>query len=95
METLPITIQLIILVLLLGVNGFFSAAEVALVSVRKTRMYTLSRDGVHRADLVLALIRDPDRIGSDAWNSANHPRQRTHPMPSAVASQRWFFLATP
>tara|TARA_Y100000588_G_C14247118_1_gene921891 strand:- start:803 stop:2182 length:1380 start_codon:yes stop_codon:yes gene_type:complete len=62
METLPITVQLIILVLLLGVNGFFSAAEVALVSVRKTRIHALSRSGVQRADLVLALIRDPDRM---------------------------------
>ena len=62
MEDFPITIRLILLVFLLGVNGFFSAAEVALVSVRETRMRALSQTGVRRAHAVLALLRDPDRM---------------------------------
>ena len=62
MEDLPLTIRLIVLVFLLGVNGFFSAAEVALVSVRETKMRALSQAGVRRADVVLSLLRRPDRM---------------------------------
>ncbi len=62
MEDLPLTIRLIVLVFLLGVNGFFSAAEVALVSVRQTKMRALSQAGVRRADAVLSLLRRPDRM---------------------------------
>lgn len=62
MEDLPLTIRLIVLVFLLGVNGFFSAAEVALVSVRETKMRALSQAGVRRADAVLSLLRRPDRM---------------------------------
>ena len=62
MEHLPITIRLIILVFFLGINGFFAASEVALVSVRETRIRALSQGGVRRADAVLALLRDPDRM---------------------------------
>ncbi len=62
MEDLPLTIRLIVLAFLLGVNGFFSAAEVALVSVRETKMRALSEAGVRRADTVLGLLRRPSRM---------------------------------
>ena len=62
MEELPLTLRLIVLVFLLGVNAFFSAAEVALVSVRATRMRALSAAGDRHADIVLGLLNDPDRM---------------------------------
>lgn len=62
MEELPLTLRLIVLVFLLGVNAFFSAAEVALVSVRATRMQALAAAGNRHADLVLGLLNDPDRM---------------------------------
>ena len=62
MEELPLTLRLIVLGFLLGVNGFFSAAEVALVSVRRTRMCALAAAGDRRANIVLEFLNDPDRM---------------------------------
>ncbi len=62
MEELPLTLRLIVLVFLLGVNAFFSAAEVALVSVRGTRMRALAAAGDRHANIVLEFLNDPDRM---------------------------------
>lgn len=62
MEDLPATLRFVVLVFLLGVNGFFSAAEAALVSVRHTRMRELAERGDRRARMVLELIASPDRM---------------------------------
>ncbi len=62
MEDLPLSVRFIVLVLLLGVNAFFAAAEVALVSVRETRMRQLADEGVSRAKTVLSLLASPDRM---------------------------------
>jgi CBS domain containing-hemolysin-like protein len=62
MEDLPLTFRLIVLFLLLGVNSFFAAAEVALVSVRQTRMRQLAEAGNRAARFVLDLLARPDRM---------------------------------
>ncbi len=62
MEDLPATFRFVVLVCLLGVNGFFAAAEAALVSVRHTRMRELAGRGDRRARMVLELIESPDRM---------------------------------
>jgi CBS domain containing-hemolysin-like protein len=62
MEHLPLSLRLVVLFLLLGVNAFFAAAEVALVSVRETRMRQLAEEGVSRAKTVLGLLASPDRM---------------------------------
>ena len=62
MEDLPLSLRLVVLFLLLGVNAFFAAAEVALVSVRATRMRELAEEGAHRAKTVLSLLSSPDRM---------------------------------
>lgn len=62
MEELPLTLRPLLLFLLLGVNSFFAAAEVALVSIRETRMRELAQGGDHRAQTVLDLISKPDRM---------------------------------
>ncbi len=62
MEDLPTTVRLAVLFFLLAVNSFFAAAEVALVSVRRTRMRQLANMGESRARLVLGLLEAPDRM---------------------------------
>jgi len=62
MDELSLTLRLGVLILLLGINSFFAAAEVALVSVRATRMRQLAEAGDSRADTVLGLLATPDRM---------------------------------
>ena len=62
MEDFPVTFRLLLLPVLLGINGFFAAAEVALVSVRTTRMRQLAEEGDSRARAVLELLENPDRL---------------------------------
>jgi CBS domain containing-hemolysin-like protein len=62
MEELPISLRPIVLLFLLAVNSFFAAAEVALVSVRDTKMRELAQGGDHRANTVLDLLSKPDRM---------------------------------
>ncbi len=56
------TFRLLLIPLLLGINSFFAAAEVALVSVRQTRMRQLAEAGEARARAVLALRENSDRL---------------------------------
>lgn len=53
-----ITISLIAVVLLLAANGFFVAAEFALVKARGTRIEALANDGSARAKLTLRMQRN-------------------------------------
>jgi CBS domain containing-hemolysin-like protein len=62
MEELPLSLRPIVLFVLLAINSFFAAAEVALVSVRETRMRELAQGGDHRARTVLDLLAKPDRM---------------------------------
>ncbi|MFO0695874.1 MAG: CNNM domain-containing protein, partial [Polyangiales bacterium] len=43
-------------------NGFFSAAEIAVLSVRKTRLAELADEGSSGAEAVLRLRHDPERF---------------------------------
>ncbi len=51
---------------LVAVNGFFVAAEFALVSVRRTRIDQLAAQGSARARLVQRALEDPNRFISAA-----------------------------
>jgi putative hemolysin len=62
MEDFPVVFRLILLPLLLGINGFFAAAEVALISVRLTRIAQLAEKGNPRARAVVDLLANPDRL---------------------------------
>ncbi len=62
MEEFPLSLRLMLVPVLLGINSFFAAAEVALVSVRETRMRELADAGSSRARAVLALLANPDRL---------------------------------
>jgi putative hemolysin len=54
-----ITLELIVIVLLIGLNGFFSMAEFAIISIRKGRIAQLVADGDQRAEIIEQYQKDP------------------------------------
>jgi putative hemolysin len=54
--------ELVIIVALVLLNGFFSGSEIALLSVRKTRLAELARNGKSTAALALKLREHPERL---------------------------------
>lgn len=57
-----LAIELAIIVILLGFNAILAASELAIVSVRKTRLRTLADDGNQAARRVLAIQEAPARF---------------------------------
>src|ERR1700731_2101441 len=55
-------LRFIILIVVLLLNGFFGAAEVALVSVRKSRLRALAAEGQVGAQAALNLLSNPGRL---------------------------------
>src|SRR5271170_5675927 len=55
-------LRFIILIAILLLNGFFAAAEVALVSVRKSRLRALAAEGQVGAQAALNLLANPARL---------------------------------
>src|SRR5262245_31454702 len=51
---------LLILFVLILANGFFVAAEIAIISSRRGRLEQLAEEGTHGAKLALQLARDPN-----------------------------------
>ncbi|MBV8570423.1 MAG: HlyC/CorC family transporter [Acidobacteriaceae bacterium] len=56
------TLRFVLLVLILAMNGFFAAAEVALVSVRQSRLRELAEQGQAGAQSALSLLANPGRL---------------------------------
>lgn len=54
--------RLLLVVALVLVNGFFAGAEVALVSVRNSRLRQMAEDGVVGAAAALSLLANPERL---------------------------------
>ncbi len=54
--------RLLILIIILTLNGFFAAAEVSLVSVRKSRLRSLADQGKVGAQAALNLLSNPARL---------------------------------
>lgn len=57
-----ITGQLILLVILTLVNAFFAAAEMAIVSINKTKMKMLANDGNKKAKTICDLVEEPTKF---------------------------------
>src|SRR3954451_8818838 len=55
-------IRFFLLILIVGANGFFAAAEVALVSVRQSRLRELAERGHAGAQSALSLLANPGRL---------------------------------
>ena len=59
---MTIFLELVAVAALVLLNGYFVAAEYALVTVRRTRMNELAQEGHRRAKLVLRLTQEPARF---------------------------------
>src|SRR6476660_1060505 len=58
----PMSLRLILLAAIVALNGFFAAAEVALVSVRRSRLKELAEQGNVSARAALGLLANPGRL---------------------------------
>lgn len=54
--------QLILIVVLTAINGFFASAEMAIVSVNKSKIRQLSEGGNNKAQLLETLIKNPSNF---------------------------------
>ena len=54
--------ELFVILILTLVNGFFSAAEIGILSVRRTRLVELANEGKHGAAAALGLRKHPERF---------------------------------
>ncbi|MBX7058432.1 MAG: hemolysin family protein [Leptospirales bacterium] len=52
--------DLLILGLLIGLNGFFSGSEIAVISVKRSRLQSLIESGSRRAALLVEIKKNPD-----------------------------------
>lgn len=55
-------VQILILIILLFLSGFFSSAETSLISVSKMKMRALAEEGNHRAQKVLDITEDSSKM---------------------------------
>src|ERR1043166_5578321 len=55
-------LRLSMVVLLIAINGFFAGAEVALLSVRHSRLRQLAAEGHAGAQAALSLLANPGRL---------------------------------
>ena len=58
----PMWGQIILLLVLIVVNAYFAAAEIAIVSVNKNRIRTLAQEGNKKAETLSKLIEDPNKF---------------------------------
>src|SRR5205807_3166472 len=56
------SIRLLLVVLLIGINGFFAGAEISLLSVRHSRLRQMAEDGQAGAQAALNLLSNPGRL---------------------------------
>lgn len=54
--------RFILLILLIGLNGFFASAEVALLSVRQSKLKEMAKNGQAGAQSALLLLQNPERL---------------------------------
>jgi len=54
--------EILLIIVLVVINGYFAAAEIALISARKSRLQQLSEDGKRGATVALKLVEDPTRF---------------------------------
>src|SRR5918998_2990922 len=54
--------RIILLVLIIALNGFFAGAEVALLSVRKSKLRQLAEQGHVGAQAAISLLENPERL---------------------------------
>ncbi len=60
MASSELVLELLVLCILIGLNGFFSMAEFALISSKKVRLEVLAAEGSAGAETALELLNDPN-----------------------------------
>ncbi|OGC94761.1 MAG: hypothetical protein A2W25_03090 [candidate division Zixibacteria bacterium RBG_16_53_22] len=55
-------LEIVLIIILVFVSGFFSASEIAVIAIRKSRIKELARAGDNRAAFVERLKNDPDKF---------------------------------
>lgn len=55
-------LQILLLIALTGINAFFAASEMAVVSLNKTKISTLAQEGNKKAQKLLELMDEPNRF---------------------------------
>lgn len=58
----PMWGQIVLLVVLIAVNAYFAAAEMAIVSANKNRIRSLAQEGNKKAEALSRLMEDPNRF---------------------------------
>src|SRR5690349_21439136 len=56
------SLRFLLLAAIVAINGFFAAAEVALVSVRRSRLSELAKSGSVPAKAAMELLANPERL---------------------------------
>lgn len=57
-----LSLQILLLIALTGINAFFAASEMAVVSLNKTKISTLAQEGNKKAQNLLELMDEPNRF---------------------------------
>lgn len=57
-----ITTELLLIIILILINAFFSASEMAIVSLNRNRMNHLAEEGNEKARLILRLLEEPSKF---------------------------------
>ena len=87
MKSIVFEVGIVLILILL--NGFFSGAEMALISLRKTRIKQLAKEGNRRAILAEKILQKPEdflatvQIGITLLALLPHLRERRSQMRSA------------
>ena len=55
-------LQIVIIIILTGINAFFSSAEMAIVSLNKNKLKILIEDGNKKAILLDNLLQEPSKF---------------------------------
>ncbi len=82
-------IQLLILILLLVMSAFFSSTETALTTVNKIRVRNLAEDGDKRAEYVLKVIEDPNKMLSAILIGNNVVNLYASSLSTVLATRIW------
>ena len=83
------SIQLLILLFLLALSGFFSSSETALTTVNKIRMRTLADAGDGRALFVLKVIGNPSKMLSAILIGNNIVNLYASSLSTMLATKLW------
>ena len=83
------SIQLLILLFLLALSGFFSSSETALTTVNKIRMRTLADAGDDRALFVLKVIGNPSKMLSAILIGNNIVNLYASSLSTMLATKLW------